>query len=531
MYACCRALPRLLPRPFAAVGGGRRLLTCTPNTLPVSSTHEGTHSPLLNGAKPSVETVEKWLQEKREALFDELQTLNANGQAVFTNSELSLKRIDVYGFDFDYTLVHYTHEVHRLIYNLVRDRLVHKLNYPADIMSLSFDPSFAIRGLHCDMRNGFLMKIDAYNHIQLSSVFRGHSPVSADTVLEHYRGTHVPMHVTDQLPTSSHWRLTQFLDLFSIPDCTLYANIIEYFISKSISFDPHLLFEDVQNTVMEVHHSGTIHSEIAKDLERYTHRRPRLPELLNRLKAAGKKLFLITNSPYWFVNKGMCHVVQSVDWRDLFDVIVVDARKPTFYTDDQRPFRSLNGDSMTPTWNRVESLETGRVYSQGNVNSFTEMTGWSGAGVLYFGDHVFSDLADPILQHGWKTGAIIPELEKEISTANSAKFKRKLADVLALEKLLLRKQDFYDDPALVERMEEYKLERNNARTFLKDAHNPRFGSVFRTEKSPTYFNRRLATFSNLYMSSLENLMDYSLDYTFFPRRAALPHEPDLNFDS
>ena len=89
----------------------------------------------------------------------------------------------------------------------------------------------------------------------------------------------------------------------------------------------------------------------------------------------------------------MCHVVQSVDWRDLFDVIVVDARKPTFYTDDQRPFRSLNGDSMTPTWNRVESLETGRVYSQGNVNSFTEMTGWSGAGVLYFGDHVFSDLA------------------------------------------------------------------------------------------------------------------------------------------
>ena len=54
--------------------------------------------------------------------------------------------------------------------------------------------------------------------------------------------------------------------------------------------------------------------------------------------------------------------------------------------------------------------------------------------------HTHCSVQDPILQHGWKTGAIIPELEKEVATANSAKFKRKLADVLALEKLLLRKQ-------------------------------------------------------------------------------------------
>ena len=70
----------------------------------------------------------------------------------------------------------------------------------------------------------------------------------------------------------------------------------------------------------------------------------------------------------------------------------------------------------------------------------------------------------------------------------------------------------------------------SCRKYLKEAHNVRFGSVFRTEKNPTYFSRRLATFSNLYTSSLNNLMNYSLDYTFIPRRAALPHEPDLNFD-
>lgn len=50
-----------------------------------------------------------------------------NADAVFTNSELSLKYVDVYGFDFDYTLVHYTTEVHRLIYETSRDTLVDKL--------------------------------------------------------------------------------------------------------------------------------------------------------------------------------------------------------------------------------------------------------------------------------------------------------------------------------------------------------------------------------------------------------------------
>ena len=56
--------------------------------------------------------------------IDDLMSRQTNPRAVFTNSELSLKHTNVYGFDFDYTLVHYTSEVHRLIYELARDRLV-----------------------------------------------------------------------------------------------------------------------------------------------------------------------------------------------------------------------------------------------------------------------------------------------------------------------------------------------------------------------------------------------------------------------
>ena len=46
---------------------------------------------------------------------------------------------------------------------------------------------------------------------------------------------------------------------------------------------------------------------------------------------------------------------------------------------------------------------------QGNMAELTEMTGWEGQKVLYFGDHPYADLADLSLNYGWRTGALIQE--------------------------------------------------------------------------------------------------------------------------
>jgi hypothetical protein len=67
--------------------------------------------------------------------------------------------------------------------------------------------------------------------------------------------------------------------------------------------------------------------------------------------------------------------------------------------------------------------------------------------------------------------------------------------------------------------------RSCCRTFTKSHFNPRFGSMFRTHHNPTYFSRRLGRFADLYMSSPEALLEYSVHHTFYPRRMALPHEP------
>lgn len=45
------------------------------------------------------------------------------------------------------------------------------------------------------------------------------------------------------------------------------------------------------------------------------------------------------------------------------------------------------------------------------MKQLQELTNWRGHQVLYFGDHPYSDLADVTLEHGWRTGAIIPELK------------------------------------------------------------------------------------------------------------------------
>ena len=70
------------------------------------------------------------------------------------------------------------------------------------------------------------------------------------------------------------------------------------------------------------------------------------------------------------------------DWRDLFDVVVVKARKPFFFQDDDmyvvscigqfiylfqflfRPFRRQESSGDMPTWRRIDKFEPGGVYQE-----------------------------------------------------------------------------------------------------------------------------------------------------------------------
>lgn len=53
---------------------------------------------------------------------------DVNPKGVFACNELDLSEVQVYGFDYDYTLAHYKPTMEHLLYNLGREYLLEKYN-------------------------------------------------------------------------------------------------------------------------------------------------------------------------------------------------------------------------------------------------------------------------------------------------------------------------------------------------------------------------------------------------------------------
>ncbi|XP_012943195.1 5'-nucleotidase domain-containing protein 3 [Aplysia californica] len=469
--------------------------------------------------------LEDLYRSRKDAAEAEVASPDQNPEAIFANNELSLSQVEVYGFDYDYTLATYTPDLHKLIFSLGKEALVNRLKYPGEILQLEYDSDFAVRGLHYDVRKGLLMKIDQFHNIQLGTVYRGLSPVADEEVKALYEGTHIPVENMNTFYGSG--RMHQMVDLFALPEVTLISMVTEYFIKNNISYDPEYVFYDIRNAVQAIHSSGILHQAIVRGLDRYLCRDKchEVKLLLEKLAGEGKKLFLITNSGFPFIDVGMEYMVGQ-DWQELFDIVIVNARKPKFFKEGYRPFRVYNTEIEAPEWGRVTQLRKGVVYHQGNLHELQKMTGWYGPKVLYFGDHVYSDLIDPSLRFGWRTGAIIPELETEVCKQNSPVYKSSVRWLIALQHLIDEMQHQNSEESK-DMIKAWLAERSELRVFTKSLFNPHFGSLFRTYHNPTYFFRRLARFADIYTSNLTNLLRYSTDYTFYPHRILLPHEPSL----
>lgn len=101
---------------------------------------------------------------------------------------------------------------------------------------------------------------------------------------------------------------------------------------------------------------------------------------------------------------------------------------------------------------------------QGNYDSLKKMTGWQPGQVLYFGDHPYADLADLNLLHGWRTCAIIEELEEEIEKNNDPDMKMKVSWSNVLQELLKTYQDYpKDDQECKKILDDWKEELFNLR--------------------------------------------------------------------
>jgi HAD superfamily 5'-nucleotidase-like hydrolase len=347
----------------------------------------------------------------KEACSSQSYDSKINPKGVFANNELDLSEIEIYGFDYDYTLAYYNSNIFGLLFNLARDILIDKYKYPKELECLGYTDSFPIRGLHFDKRNGWFMKIDSYHNIQLGTVYYGMNQVSDEDVKKFYNGTHVRIDDIGYTQTSS--TMHHFIDLFCLPEMHLIASIIDYFIKHSVQFSPDYIFNDVSEAISSIHRNQYLHQAISKSIREYIlpgdqddsfEACEKLREFLLRLKKAGKNTFLITNSKYWFVNIGM-NILCGQNWQQLFDVIVCQARKPLFFTSNAKPFREyIHGKDLIDikTWKTINKFEPNRIYIEGNLFQLLEFTHWSNKKILYFGDNLYSDLVQPFLKYGWR---------------------------------------------------------------------------------------------------------------------------------
>ncbi|WOK94047.1 hypothetical protein Cni_G02749 [Canna indica] len=466
----------------------------------------------------SVDEIEKirdeYEQAKRNflnipAALKEMPKMNPKG--IYVNRNVRLDDIEVYGFDYDYTLAHYSGNLHRLIYDLAKKHLVNELRYPESCLQFEYDPTFPIRGLCYDRLRGCLLKLDFFGSIEPDGCFFGRQKLSLEKIKEMYGTRHIGR--------AQARVLVGLMDFFCFSEVCLIADIIQHFMDANLEFDASNVYEDISQAIQHVHKSGLLHKEILSDPPKYLVKNSQVFGLLKKLKEKGKKLFLLTNSPYSFVDGGMSYMLEGNNddrnsWRELFDVVIAKASKPNFYTSDH-PFRCYDTVNDTLAFTAVDKFLPDQVYYHGCLKSFLQITKWKGPEVIYFGDHLFSDLRGPS-KAGWRTAAIIHELESEIKIQNSDSYRSQQAKFHIIEELLRK---LYATVVSSERGQAYRqmahelnAERRHCRSTMRSMFNNFFGATFLTDTSQeSAFAYHIHQYADIYTSSPENFLSCSLD--------------------
>lgn len=58
------------------------------------------------------------------------------------------------------------------------------------------------------------------------------------------------------------------------------------------------------------------------------------------------------------------------NWKDYFDVVIVQARKPRFFTEETRPLRIYDEVNQTQLWDRVTKFNKGVIYLEVSLASY-----------------------------------------------------------------------------------------------------------------------------------------------------------------
>ncbi|HVP69395.1 MAG TPA: HAD-IG family 5'-nucleotidase [Anaeromyxobacteraceae bacterium] len=470
---------------------------------------------------------------------------------VFVNRNLRLDKIDLVGFDMDYTLAIYQLvRLEELAFDLTLQRMVGARGWPERLRQLRYDNAFVIRGLVLDKQAGNIFKMDRHNHV--GRAYHGLTPLPKEERYRLYR---------DEKVALSSTRFAWIDTLFALPEAALYAQVIDAEEAAGHSLDYGRLFRDIRESIDEVHRDGTLKDVVKSDLSRYVVRDPELGPALHKLRSGGKKLFLLTNSLWDYTDAVMRHLLDGVlpeypSWRNYFDVVVTASAKPGFFSDDA-PFLELGPDGQ-PRPGDVRAFERGKAYAGGNRGELERIVGARGDRILYVGDHIYGDILRSKKSSLWRTCLVVEELEREISWLE--RHRDEMEEVSRLEELRLRVDDEASarksglnvidrrleragdgdpaGPALEAERVRMKRELETLRSGLRDAneriatlqariedgYNRYWGLTFKEGNENSRFGEQIEDYACLYTSRASNFVFYSPVQYFRSQRQAMPHE-------
>jgi HAD superfamily 5'-nucleotidase-like hydrolase len=475
---------------------------------------------------------------------DNLPNPPASARGVFCNRTLNLRSIRAIGYDMDYTLIHYKVEAwERRAYEHLRERFA-ALGWP--VQALSYDPDMAIRGLIIDTEKGNLLKANRFGFVKKG--LHGTQELDFESQRKTYARTVIDL-------AEHRW---YFLNtLFSLSEACMYAQLVDLLDQRLL---PGVmgyadLFRRVRSTLDAAHMEGKLKAEIIADPDRYVEPEPEVALTLLDQKHAGKKLLLITNSEWSYTAAMMRYAVdrflpEGLTWQGLFDVTIVSARKPEFFTTDSPMFEVVTEEGLLRT--ASGGIKPGVAYLGGSASQVEKHLGVSGDEILYVGDHMFGDVR--VTKHvlRWRTALILRELEADVAAIQAfqpveAQIAARMLEKEQLEAQLCqlrlglqRLKSGYGPPpsepeaALHARASELRtmiesLDRELAPLVKKtnELNSPRWGLLTRAGNDKSHLARQVERYADIYTSRVSNLMRMTPFAYLRSPRGSLPHDPSF----
>jgi hypothetical protein len=290
------------------------------------------------------------------------------------------------------------------------------------------------------------------------------------------------------------------------------------------------------------------------DPERFVALDPEAPLTLLDQKMSGKKLLLVTNSEWDFTRSMMSFAFDRYlpegTWRDLFDTVLVSARKPSFFTERNPLFEVVDEERglLAPTW---KGLAKGGVFFGGNAGMVETHLGLSGDEILYVGDHLFGDVHVSKSMLRWRTALILREIEGEVRdqigfaptqeklTALMARKESVEEDVCALRLAEQRRKRRYGPPPgaaggapdfearLAERRGELGALDDRIGPLARAAGelgNPTWGPLMRAGNDKSLFARQVERYADVYTGRVSNFLFVTPFGFLRGERSRLPHD-------